>query len=207
VFLVFANSSPVFTSNSSFTVAENQTSAATITVTDADSDSISFSLSGTDADSFAIASSGVLTFNNAPDYETKESYSLIATASDGTTSVSQTISINITNVNEVPQISALSSTQSPDENQTSIISVSASDPDANTNLTYSISGTDSSLFSISSSGVLTFKIAPDYETPGDADADNNYQINIVVSDGSLSVTQAITIQVQNVADLISGSCC
>ena len=201
---VVENSSPVFTSNTSFTVAENQTSVATITVTDADNDSISFSLSGTNADSFAIASSGALTFNNAPDYETKESYSLIVTASDGTSSVSQTMSINISNVNEVPQISALSSTQSPDENQTSIVSVSASDPDANTNLTYSISGTDSSLFSISSSGVLTFKTAPDYETPGDADADNYYQINVVVSDGSLSVTQAITIQVQNVADLISG---
>jgi hypothetical protein len=201
---VVENSSPVFTSNSSFTVAENQTSAAAITVTDADNDSISFSLSGTDADSFAIASSGALTFNNAPDYETKESYSLIVTASDGTSSVSQTISINISNVNEVPQISALSSTQSLDENQTSIVTVSASDPDANTSLTYSISGTDSSLFAISSSGVLTFKTAPDYETPGDANADNNYQINIVVSDGSLSVTQAITIQVQNVADLISG---
>ena len=201
---VVENSSPVFTSSSSFTVAENQTSAATITVTDADNDSISFLLSGTDAGSFAIASSGALTFNNAPDYETKESYSLIVSASDGTSSVSQTISINISNVNEVPQISALSSTHSPDENQTSIVTVSASDPDANTSLTYSLSGTDSSLFDISSSGVLTFKSAPDYETPGDADADNSYQINVIVSDGSLSVTQAITIQVQNVADLISG---
>jgi serralysin len=91
---VVENSSPIFTSNSSFTVAENQTSAANITVTDADSDSISFSLSGTDADSFAISSSGALTFNNAPDYETKESYSLIITASDGSSSVSQTININ-----------------------------------------------------------------------------------------------------------------
>ncbi|MDA9001359.1 cadherin domain-containing protein [Gammaproteobacteria bacterium] len=201
---VVENSSPVFTSNSSYTVAENQTSAANITVTDADSDSISFSLSGTDADSFTISSSGALTFNNAPDYETKESYSLIITASDGSSSVSQTINISITNVNEVPQISALSSTQTPDENQLSVATISASDPDASSTLTYSVSGTDSSLFTISSSGVLTFRVAPDYETPGDADGDNNYQINIIVTDGSLSVTQAITIQVQNVADLISG---
>ena len=70
---------------------------------------------------------------------------MIVTASDGTSSVSQTISINISNVNEVPQISALSSTQSPDENQTSIVSVSASDPDANTNLLIQSLGTDSSL--------------------------------------------------------------
>ena len=201
---VVENSSPVFTSNSSYTVAENQTSATNITVTDADSDSISFSLSGTDADSFAISSSGALTFNNAPNYETKDSYSLIITASDGTASVSQTVTITISNINEVPQISALSSNQLPDENQLSVVTVSASDPDASTTLTYSLSGTDSSLFAISSSGVITFSSAPDYETPGDADGDNNYQINVVVSDGSLSVTQAITIQVQNVADLISG---
>jgi len=58
-----SNTPPVFTSNSSFTVEENQISVANITVTDADSDSISFSLSGTDADSFAISSSGALTFN------------------------------------------------------------------------------------------------------------------------------------------------
>ncbi|MDC3384510.1 hypothetical protein OAX34_04520, partial [Gammaproteobacteria bacterium] len=150
------------------------------------------------------SSSGVLTFNNAPDYETKDSYSLIITASDGTASVSQTVTITISNINEVPQISALSSNQTPNENQVSVVTVSASDPDASTTLTYSLSGTDSSLLAISSSGVITFSSAPDYEIPGDADGDNNYQINVVVSDGSLSVTQAITIQVQNVADLISG---
>ena len=98
--------------------------------------SISFSLSGTDADSFAISSSGTLIFNNAPDYETKDSYSLIITASDGTASVSQTVTITISNINEVPQISALSSNQLPDENQLSVVTVSASDPDASTTLTY-----------------------------------------------------------------------
>ena len=198
------NSSPVINSSETFSVAENQTAIGTVTATDADGDTLTFTVSGSDADSFNISSSGTLTFKNAPDYETKNSYSLIVTASDGALSVSQTISITISNVNEVPQISALSSTLTPDENQTSIVNVSASDPDANTSLAFSVSGTDSSLFSISSAGVLTFKEAPDYETPGDNDGDNNYQINIVVSDGSLSVTQAITIQVQNVADLVSG---
>ncbi len=197
--------SPVFTSNASFTVAENQTSVGTASASDADGDSLTYSLSGTDASSFSIdGSSGVITFNAAPDYEIKSTYTATLTASDGTTSVSQTITINISNINELPQISALSSTHTPDENQTNVVTVNASDPDASTNLTYSLSGDDSSLFSISSSGVLTFSSAPDYEAPGDADGDNNYQVNIVVSDGSLSVTQAITIQVQNVADLISG---
>jgi hypothetical protein len=206
---VFNNTSYIdynlfFVSSSSIEVEENQTSVTTVSVSGARSGSISFSLSGTDASSFNINSSGLLVFKESPDYETKNSYSLTVVASDDESSVSQEISISVTNVNEVPQISALSSILSPDENQTNVVTVTASDPDENTTLTYSVSGTDSSLFSISSSGVLTFKAAPDYETPGDADADNNYQINVIVSDGSLSVTQAITIQVQNVADLISG---
>ena len=41
---------------------------------------------------------------------------------------------------------------------------------------------------ISSSGVLTFITAPDYETQGDTDADNSYEINVIVST-SLSVTR------------------
>ena len=206
---VFNNTSYIdynlfFTSSSSIEVEENQTSVITVSISGARSGSISFSLSGADASSFDISSSGLLIFKEPPDYETKNSYSLTVIASDDASTASQDLSISVTNVNEVPQISALSSTHTPDENQTSVVTVSASDPDAGTSLTYSVSGTDSSLFAISSSGVLTFKTAPDYETPGDADADNNYQINVIVSDGSLSVTQAITIQVQNVADLISG---
>ena len=46
------------------------------------------------------SSSGVLTFNSAPDYETKNSYSVTATASDGTNSPTQAITVNVTDVND-----------------------------------------------------------------------------------------------------------
>ena len=42
------------------------------------------------------------------------------------------------------------------------------------------------LFSVSSSGVVTFNAAPDYENPSDADANNVYDLMASVSDGSLS---------------------
>ena len=106
-------------------------------------------------------------------------------------------------MNDLPIISGLSSTLTPNENQTSVVTVNASDIETSS-LTYSISGTDSSLFSISSSGVLTFKSAPDYEAPGDANTDNSYSLTVSVGDGTATTSQSITVEVQNVADQVSG---
>ena len=82
------------------------------------------------------SSSGVLTFNSAPDYETKSSYSVIVTASDGTNSSTQNITVNLTNLNDnTPSITS-SATFSADENQT-IGTVTATDADGDT-LSYSL---------------------------------------------------------------------
>ena len=93
------DNTPSITSSATFSAAENQTAIGTVTATDADGDTISYSLSGTDASSMSInSSSGVLTFNSAPDYETKTSYTATVTASDGTNSVTQNITVSITNI-------------------------------------------------------------------------------------------------------------
>ena len=111
------------------------------------------------------------------------------TVSDGTASITQNITVSISNINESPTINS-SATFSADENQTSIGSVSASDPDGDS-LTYSISGSE---INISSSGVLTFASAPDYETK------NSYTATVTVSDGTASGTQNITVNVTNLND-------
>ena len=68
-----------------------------------------------------------------------------------------------------------------------------------TAITWSISGTDAARFSISSSGALTFKSAPDYEKPNDGDKKNDYEITIQASDGSLTSTLSVVeITVTNV---------
>ncbi|MDC0226212.1 Ig-like domain-containing protein, partial [Gammaproteobacteria bacterium] len=92
--------SPVISSAATFSAAENQTSIGTATATDADGDSLTYSLSGTDASSLSISSSGVLTFNSAPNYEAKTSYSVTVNVSDGTNTSSQSVTITIINVNE-----------------------------------------------------------------------------------------------------------
>ena len=188
------DNSPVFTSSSTLAAAENQTSIDTVTATDADGDTIAYSVSGTDSGSVSINSStGVLTFNSAPNYESKTSYSIVVTASDGTNSTTQNVTINITNVNEAPAFSS-SASFSAEENQTTIGSVSVTDPE-NATLSYSLSGTDASSLAISSSGVLSFGSAPNYESK------NSYSATVAASDGTNSTTQDVTISVTDVNDV------
>ena len=68
--------------------------------------------------------------------------------------------------------------------------VIAYDPEGDT-IIYSISGSD---LNISSSGVLSFAISPDYETQ------NVYLATVNVSDGSLSSTQDITININDIQE-------
>ena len=190
---------PVISSGASFNADENQTSVGTVSASDADGDSLSYSLSGTDAGSLAISNTGVITFNSAPDYEAKTSYSITAAVTDGATSVSQNITISIVNLNDNSPVISSGDTYNAAENQTAVGSVTAADADGDT-LSYSLSGTDASSLSISSSGVITFNSAPNYEVK------NSYSINTSVSDGTNSVTQNITVNVVDVSEAtVSGT--
>ena len=100
------------------------------------------------------------------------------------------------NTNTAPTINNTTLNISVQENQTSAFTVTATDANGDS-LTYSISGDDSSLMSISSAGVVTFKTAPDFEAPADANADNVYMIVAAVSDGSLSDSKTFQVTVTN----------
>ncbi|MGE4461877.1 MAG: cadherin domain-containing protein [Arcobacter sp.] len=97
-----------------------------------------------------------------------------------------------------------SNSVSVNENQTSAITLVATD---SSSITYSLSGTDSSFFDIdSSSGVITFKVAPDFE------AKNSYSFTAIASDSSNnSSSQEVTINILDVDengtfidDIVSG---
>ena len=81
-------------------VNENQSSLLSLEVTDADDDALIFSLEGADAAAFEVSDVGVITFVNAPDYETQSSYDLTVVVSDGADQVSQAISVQIVDVAE-----------------------------------------------------------------------------------------------------------
>ncbi|CAA6826477.1 MAG: Putative cell wall associated biofilm protein [uncultured Sulfurovum sp.] len=91
---------PTFTSEDNSTVAENQTDAITLQATDASA--ISYSISGGDSADFDVnATTGVVTFKVAPDFETKEVYTFTATAADAYGNEStQEVTVNISDVVE-----------------------------------------------------------------------------------------------------------
>ncbi|MDB9492846.1 hypothetical protein PN478_20305, partial [Dolichospermum circinale CS-534/05] len=91
------------------------------------------------------------------------------------------------------------------ENSTeTVYTVTATNVNVNTALTYSLSGTDANLFNINN-GVVTFKTAPNFEAPGDSGANNVYDINVIASDGILNTTKAVAITVTNVNDDVQSS--
>ncbi len=92
------------------------------------------------------------------------------------------------------------------ENQTAVTTVTATDGNGDT-LSYSITGgADSAKFSINSStGVLTFVAAPDFETPTDVGADNVYDVQVTVSDGNGGTdVQDLAVTLTNVAEGAQG---
>ncbi len=205
-----ANDAPVFTNGTTTTraIAENTASGQNIgtavAATDQDGDTITYTLSGTDATSFSIVStSGQLQTSAALDYETKPSYSVTVTASDGTLTDTITVTINVSNVNETPSfIDGSSATRSVEENTASGTNIgtpiAATDADSGDTLTYTLSGTNAASFSIvSTSGQLQTKAALDYETK------TSYSVTVSVSDsngGSDSIT--VTINVTDVNDTV-----
>ena len=99
-----ANNAPTITnSTTSYSVVENQTSAFTITATDADGDALTFTIGGSDASLFTVSTSGVVSFNTAPDFESPSDadgnnvYDLMASVSDGSLNDSKDFTVTVTN--------------------------------------------------------------------------------------------------------------
>jgi len=164
---------------------------------------LNWTLGGADAALFNISSSGAVTFRTAPNFESPADtggnnvYDITVTASDGTLSSSLNVAITVTNVNEAPSVT-FGATASFAENGTGIAyQAVGSDPEGTT-LSWSLSGADADLFSISSTGAVTFRAAPNFEAPADAGSNNVYEIIVTASDGTLSTSQNVAITVTNV---------
>ncbi len=100
-----------------------------------------------------------------------------------------------------------SATANVDENTTAVMSVTANDLDGDTP-TFSISGgDDAALFAINATtGALSFLAAPDFEAPGDAGANNVYEVEVTASDGSGgSDAQLISVTVDDVSGNFLGT--
>lgn len=100
-----------------------------------------------------------------------------------------------------PPVFTSAATASVAENTAGVFhTAAASDPDGNA-LTFSLSGgADRARFQITAAGALSFVAPPDFEAPADANHDNVYLVELAVSDGTASVSQALTVTVTDVSD-------
>ena len=104
----YSNSSPVFTTPSTFSVFENQTLVADINATDQDADSLLFAISGgAGRDKFSINSAtGQLSFISAPDFENPQDqgndnvFNIELSVSDGLVLSYQSMVITVLDVSE-----------------------------------------------------------------------------------------------------------
>lgn len=207
------DNSPVFTSATTFTVAENSTAVGTTVATDADLpvQSVSYSLSGgIDQSKFSITLSGVLTFVTAPDFEnpadagTNNVYDVQVTANDGSGRLTvQNIAVTVTPVNDNTPVFTSPATFNVPENTTAVGTTVATDADLLPQIvSYAISGgADQDKFSITGGGVLRFVTAPDYENPTDVGTNNVYEVQVTAADGNGGfTTQNIAVTVTAVND-------
>ena len=211
--LIDGNSLPAFGEGANATRSTAENSAAgtsvgsAVTATDAEGDTLVYSLSGTDAGSFDLnASTGQLQTKAALDYETKSSYEVVVSVHDGKdiagnadSSIDDTITVTITvtNEDEVPGVSGSAGVTYEEDRTDAVGTYSATDPEG-ANISWDLSGDDEGLFTITA-GELSFLAQPDYENPGDVGGDNAYEVTVEASDGTGNTgTLDVTITVRNV---------
>ena len=100
--------------------------------------------------------------------------------------------------NTAPSLSAIGD-KTISEGTVSVATLSATDSDGDS-LSFSVSGTDAALFDIDPSTNLVFRDPPDFETPLDANTGNDYELSVVVSDGTLSTSESFVVRVVDLLD-------
>jgi hypothetical protein len=193
---------PTITSGITFAdIDETATVGQVIYTLTSDDSTATYSLSGDASDLFAInANTGEITLISLPDFTTQSSYSLTLTATDSAgNSASITITLTI-NDKTAPVITSSTAT-AIDENSGAgqvVYTVTSDDNDA----TYSLSGTDSTSFTIDdSTGAVTLTDNPSFTTQ------SSYSITVTATDvagNGASITITLTI-IDKTAPVITSS--
>jgi protocadherin Fat 4 len=182
----------------------NGTIVHTVFGTDPDAGAVlNYSITGGNANAaFAInISSGQIKVNNseALNFETTSSYLLTVRVSDGILFDDAIITVNLANVNETP--AAIDGSFSLNENSangTLVYTVSATDPDAGTSLSYSITGGNTgTAFSINSA---SGQISVDNSAALNFETTTSFALAVRVSDGSLFDDGLVTVNLVDVND-------
>jgi len=197
-------------------IPENTTDVFTFT----SDEQVTWSLSGgEDAAKFSINASGKLVFVSAPDFENptdgtttgSNTYIVVVKALSTLTGLytEQTVTVIVTDVDETAPVitgpttgggttTGATSDKTVPENTISVYTFTA-----NESVTWSLGGgADQARFTINStSGLVSFSPAPDFENPTDADANNVYVVVIKATDAAGNfTTQTFTVTVTDVVE-------
>ena len=204
------NEAPAITTNSTSATAlsqpENRTTRLyTYRATDPENRAIRWSVTGTLARFFTINDRGELFFSETrpPDFENPlgsgsdgNEYEVTIQASDGVLPTTLDVTVTVTDVNEGPEITSDGSRFTVQENQDwAGETFTASDPEQGTVTRWALGGRDGGDFTISETGVMTFRSIPDYERPADSDRNNIYEVEVRPYDGRYYGSHHVTVTV------------
>lgn len=121
------NRAPQLEDDATVNVAENTTLVGVFKAADLDGDAITYRLDAESAKIFAINAAGELSFKQAPDYEAlgSQTFTVVITASDGSLTDTQTVTVNVVNVNEGITGITLTGHLSVDENTVVVTEIGA----------------------------------------------------------------------------------
>ena len=227
---VFTEEYPQGETSLTRSVAENTAAGepvgAPVAASDEENDTLTYTLTGTDAASFEIeGTSGQIKTKTGVDLDFESgttSYSVTVLVHDGkdinsnaegspTEDATIDVTINVTDVNEGPAFADdAPATLEVEENTVADTNIgsayTATDPEGDTPLTYSLAGTDAASFAIdTTTGQLKTKADLDHET------EDTYEVTIQVTDGkaadgttegtaTIDDTHAVTITVTDADD-------
>ena len=193
VTVLFQNEAPVIPSGQILAVTEGTVNIGSVAASDVNNDDLTFTLNASVGDSglFDITSDGVLTFRETPDFESpsdadsNNSYQVRVVATDARgLATEQDITVDVGDVNELPVFTNPIAFEIAEGN-TMVGQVTVNDPENNAIVFSIIQGVgDGDLFSIDTSGNVSFIVAPDFENPMSVSGGNEYTLTVVANDGS-----------------------
>ena len=198
--------------NTAITVRENHDQVlSTYRATDPenpDAEITRWSVIGRDGGDFTINEAGELTFRNPPDFERPadanrdNTYEVTVRASDGRYYGTLNVTVTVEAVDEAPEFrkGSKDSFAYQENGNSAIYTYQATDPEGS-DVTWGLSGTDSSAFTMSEAGVLTFNAPPDYENPIDSGRNNVYLVTVEARDDQGNTARlAVKVTVTNLTD-------
>jgi len=180
--------------NDSFATAEDTSINVNVVNNDSFNPNLSYSVTASAPSNGSVSVvDNAITYNPSLNYYGDDSFSY--TVTQGSKSGTGSVTMSVSAVDDPPVLS-ISTAQSVDENSTpSFIVAAAQDVDGE-DQTLTMSGTDSESFDLSSSNVLTFKEAPDFETK------SSYTVTFTLTDGITEISEDVTFTILDINEQV-----